>query len=150
MGIPNSFAHVFTDIEKLLAAVDANAAQVPGLAEAKAGLEQSFAVLKDLSVRRDTLNADKQALSQELLVAMKEGRERRSELRSFLKFKLGIRNEKLVEFRVPPQRPGKGKPRKTARAAKDVVPGLAAPAALVPATAGPAASGASDTPAGNG
>jgi len=106
MALPSSFADVYTDVQKLLLAATANAEAIPELATAKAELERLFTELQDLSVRRDNINAEKQALSQRLKTVKLLAREKSSELRSFLRFKLGMRNEKLVEFKVPPRRPG--------------------------------------------
>lgn len=106
MPTPRTFAQVFTDVQKLLAAVDANVDMLPDLANAKAPLEATFTRLKDLSVRRDTLNADKQALSKELAEVQDLARDQTVELRGFVRSKIGMRSEKLVEFKVKPRRKG--------------------------------------------
>lgn len=102
----NSFADVLTDLERLLAAAEANAPLLPGLEVAKAPLERVIADLRSLAVRRDNLNADKQVLTAELAEAFGRGKETGSQFRGFVRSHLGMRNEKLVEFRIPPRRLG--------------------------------------------
>jgi hypothetical protein len=138
MGQRNSFAALFTDAQTLLLAIDANAEQLPGVAQAKVGLEQSLGEVRDISTRRKTLTAEKQALSQQLRDAVGRTQERASELRSLLRFMLGMRNEKLVEFNVPPARLGT---RRTSKGTGETVtPTPAVLAALAPAANPPVAS----------
>jgi hypothetical protein len=102
----NSFADVFADLERLLAAANANAELLPGLDGAKVPLEQVIADLRSLGTRRDTLNADKQVVTADLQLAVQRGREIASEFRGFARAHIGMRSEKLVEFRIPPRRLG--------------------------------------------
>jgi len=69
-----TFADVVTDLERLLAAANANEAMLPGVDTLKAPLEAAIAELRALATRRDTLNADKQVLSADLKSAMQRGR----------------------------------------------------------------------------
>lgn len=103
----NSFADVLTDLERLLASAEANAQLLPGLDLAKVPLLPVIADLRRLLARRDTLNADKQVLSQEIIRILRQIREQSTEIRAVIRAKLGTRSEKLVEFRVAPRRPGK-------------------------------------------
>lgn len=126
----NSFAEVLTDLEKLLAAAEANAPLLPGVDLAKAPLERVIADLRDLAVRRDTLNADKQVLTAELIEAFGRGQDTASQFRGFVRSHLGMRNEKLVEFRIPPRRLGarskrgkRAKPATTTQPTSPLAPG---------------------------
>lgn len=101
-----TFAEILTDLERLLAAADNNAGQLPGLELTRVPLETAIASLRSLSSRRDALNADKQALSAELKGSVQEARDAGSQFRGFVRSHLGMRNEKMVEFRVPPRRLG--------------------------------------------
>ncbi len=94
----NSYADVFADLERLLAAANGNAELLPGLEGAKAPLEQSIATLRSLMARRENLNAEKLALTADLQLEMQRGREVASEFRGFARSHLGMRNEKLAEF----------------------------------------------------
>ncbi len=101
-----SFADVLTDLERLLAASEANSELLPGIETAKVPLEEVLAEMRSFSVQRDTLNADKQVLSAGLQESMQRGRDRASEFRGFVRSHLGMRSEKLVEFRIPVRRLG--------------------------------------------
>jgi len=131
-----NFAEILTDLERLLAAADNNADQLPGLERARVPLETSIASLRSLSSRRDALNADKQALSAALKVAVQESRDAGSQFRGFVVSHLGIRNEKMVEFRVPPRRLG-ARTRKSSLKAPAAQP-APNPASTVPSAATPA------------
>ena len=102
----NSYADVFADLERLLSAANANAELLPGLDGAKVPLEQGIATLRSLIARRDNLNAEKQVVTAQLQSEVQRGREVSSEFRGFARAHLGMRSEKLVEFRIPPQRLG--------------------------------------------
>ena len=100
--MPSSNADVLKDVRELIAAIDVNAAVLPEAVTAKAELEQILTEMEDLSAQRNTLDADKQVLSARLLERRREAKQKSSELRAFLRFKLGQRNKKLTEFQVQP------------------------------------------------
>jgi hypothetical protein len=133
MPLLRNFADILTDLERLLAAADNNAELLPGVELARAPLEAAIASLRSLSQRRDGLNADKQALSAELKSTFQQARDAGSQFRGFVRAHLGMRNEKLVEFRIPPRRLGAFK---RASPAKEPGPGTS------PTPAGPKKGGA--------
>lgn len=137
----NSFAEVFADVEGLLAAVLANADQLPDLDNAKAPLEKTFADMRDMSARRATLNADKQVHTQSLQELVQRARDQSSELRGFVRSKIGMRSEKLVEFRVRPKRLG-------VRKAKGSTPTPATPPPTEPPKTPPPTGAQAPAPAG--
>jgi hypothetical protein len=102
----NTFADVVTDLERLLAAANANTEILPGVEVLKAPIEAAIAEMRSLATRRDTLNADKQVLSADLKVAMQHGRDLGSQFRGFARAHVGMRSEKMVEFRTPVRRLG--------------------------------------------
>lgn len=140
MPAPSSFADVFTDVDKLLGALEANASQFPDLDALRTPLTQALADLRALSIRRDNLNAEKQALSQQLKDALSHVRDLRIELRAALRGKLGTRNEKLVEFKVVPRRKG-------AKKAKGSTPKPTEPPPAPTPANPPASAGAATGPA---
>lgn len=141
----NSYADVLTDLEKLLAAAEANEEMLPGMEAFKASLQQNIAELRTFAVQRDTLNADKQVLSAGLKESLRRGRDLGVQFRGFVRSHVGMRNEKLVEFRIPVRRlgvsrkPGGTEGAQAARAAK-----LLAKKAKDPQPAEPAASPAGE------
>jgi hypothetical protein len=98
------------DAEELLAAVAANIAQLPNLEDHRVPLELVLGRIKGLRVVHKTLIADKQKVTQELKAAYREARDLTIQLRGAIRAKIGVRSEKLVEFKVPPLRP---RPRKS-------------------------------------
>lgn len=60
-----------------------------------------------------TLTADKQRVTQELKAAYQEARDLTIQLRGVVRAKIGVRSEKLVEFKVPPLRKRSRKPKLT-------------------------------------
>jgi hypothetical protein len=137
MPAPSSFADVFTDVDKLLGALEANADPIPDLEAITAPLKQALADLRALAIRRDNLNAEKQALSQQLKDALLRVRDLRIELRAALRGKLGTRNELLVEFKVVPRR--KGVKKAKGSTTPEPTPPPTVTAANPPAADGPAA-----------
>jgi hypothetical protein len=93
------------DAEELLAAVAANVAQLPNLEDHRAPLELVLGRIKGLRVVHKTLIADKQKVTQELKASYREARDLTIQLRGVVRAKIGVRSEKLVEFKVPPLRP---------------------------------------------
>ncbi len=93
------------DAEELLAAIAANASLFPNIGEHLAPLELVLGRIKGLRVVQKTLTADKQRATQELKAAYREARDLTIQLRGAVRAKIGVRSEKLVEFKVPPLRP---------------------------------------------
>jgi len=109
MPIINTQSDTIMDAEELLAAVAANADLLPNLEEHRAPLDLVLGRIKSLRVLQKTLTADKQKATQELKAAYREARDLTIQLRGAVRAKIGVRSEKLVEFKVPPLRP---RPRK--------------------------------------
>lgn len=134
MAQPKTNASVFVSVNELLAAVDVNGATLPEVATAKAELEQMLAEIHDLSVRRNTLDADKKVVSAQILERRRQAVQKASELRDYLRFKLGKRNPKLSEFQVKPLRATLASPNRSRKKAK--APVTPPPVELVPSTPG--------------
>lgn len=95
---------IIVDADGLLAAVEANKEMLPNIDEHKAPVVEGLARIKSLRTLQQTLIADKQKVTQELKVAFRETRDLTIQLRAVIRGKIGVRSEKLVEFKVPPLR----------------------------------------------
>lgn len=112
MPIVRTQAEAIVDAEGLLDAVSANSSLFPDIDIHRDPLVQVMEQIRALRAQQKTLTADKQKVSQDLKVLMREARDLTIQLRSVVRAKIGVRSEKLVEFRVPPlrKRPRKAKP----------------------------------------
>ncbi len=108
----NTQAETIVDAEGLLTAVAVNSALLPNIEEHRAPLEVVLIRIKSLRATQKTLTADKQKVTQDLKESYREARDLTIQLRSVVRAKIGVRSEKLVEFKVPPlrKRPRKAKP----------------------------------------
>ncbi len=100
----DSFGKVVAKGDKLLATVTANAEQLQPAEALRAQLEQALVRFKELGVRRDNLNAEKQVLSQQMIDQAQRINDVVIDLKTMVKAALGTKNEKLVEFSIPPRR----------------------------------------------
>src|SRR5262245_32088551 len=105
MPIINTQSDTIVDAEELLAAVAVNLSQRPDIEEHRAPLELVLGRIKSLRTVQKTLAADRQKVTQELKGAYREARDLTIQLRGAIRAKIGVRSEKLVEFKVPPLRP---------------------------------------------
>jgi hypothetical protein len=104
MPFVNTNPYIIVDAEGLLSAVEANKELLPNIDEHKAPVVEGLTRIKSLRTLQQTLIADKQKVTQELKAAFRETRDMTIQLRAVIRGKVGIRNEKLVEFKVPPLR----------------------------------------------
>ena len=100
----DSFGKVVAKGDKLLATVTANADRLQPAEALRAQLDQALARFKEIGVRRDNLNAEKQVLSQQLIDQANLINDVVIDLKAMVKAALGSKNEKLVEFGLPPRR----------------------------------------------
>lgn len=104
MPNPKSQADIITDIRQLLEATE-RTPEVRALVEAeREALAQSMTLITSLKARQQELTALRQEVTQKLGAALTEGKERAMIFRSVVRGKLGIRNERLVHFKVAPLR----------------------------------------------
>ena len=117
MPNPKSQADIMNDIQGLLEATE-RTPEVRALVEAeREALAQSMTLITSLKARQEELTALRQEVTQKLGAALVEGKERTMIFRSVVRGKLGIRNERLVHFKVAPLRK---RPRKKVAAEKVV------------------------------
>lgn len=122
------YSDFVTEWEKLLATLATNSADVPHLETSRAKLQGFLDEVRSLAMQQDLHAANKQLASQQLRAALASGKKLATFLRTGLKEHYGNRNEKLVEFGVPPFR----------RRKKDATPPPTAPE-VKPPTTGPTA-----------
>jgi hypothetical protein len=110
--MPNAdvFFRVVGDLESLAGAVDENMAILPDVKAERTALSESLTKIKSLKERQVSLTAARQETTQELLKALAEGRQVAERLRDAVKFKIGRRNERLVQFNIAPLRRRPRKP----------------------------------------
>lgn len=122
----NAFADLVRDQERLLSAFADNAALLAPAEPQRAAVETNLKNLRDVKARQDSFAAQRQEATQELEKLMNQAREDARRLRGMVKGLLGTKNERLVQFQVPPLR---SRPRRSATKAKPAPP----PAAAEPA-----------------
>jgi hypothetical protein len=107
-----SRADTVLDADQTLAAVAVNVDLVPSAERFRMPLEEAVKELKDLSIRQQTLIADKQKVTQDLQAAERRVKDLLIHLRAAVRSDIGPRSEKLVELNMAPlrQRSRKAKP----------------------------------------
>lgn len=111
----NAFADLIRDQERLLAAFDDNAVLLAPAEPQRAAVEVNLKNLLEVKARQDSFAARRQETTQELVQLMNQAREDARRLRGMVKGLLGTKNERLVQFQVPPLR---SRPRRSAAKAK--------------------------------
>ena len=100
----SSYSDLIREWEMLLNAVLLNALSLPSAEVFRAALEQTLALVKDAKARQDALQAQRQAVTQELDKLVTQGKETSIRLRGVARADLGPRSEQLVHFGVAPLR----------------------------------------------
>lgn len=108
-----SYADVFRDWEKLIGAVVENAEILPNLEAAQAELKGFLERAKVMKVRQETLEGNRQAMTQQLADIIHGGRDSARKLRDLVRAHLGQRSENLPQFGVAPNRKRTRKPKAT-------------------------------------
>lgn len=127
MATNNSFADVVRDWDNLLAACKDNGEVLQPAEPQRAEMERISNLVRGLKDRQESLTAERQEVTQKLQDAVKDGREAARRLRGAVKANLGTKTERLVQFRVAPNRPrGPRKPK------APVLPPPAEPTASTP------------------
>ncbi len=115
MPNPKSQADIIHHLETLLEAAERNP-EIRAFIEAeRLAVAQSLATIKILKARQEELTALRQEVTQQLGVALTDGKENAMVFRSVVRGKLRPRNERLVHFKVAPLRK---RPRKRQAAEK--------------------------------
>ena len=81
-----------------------SATEAPQIEIQRAALQKMLDQVKELTTQQAMFQAQKQEVSSQLGILMKEGRRLASVLRATVKQHYGIRNEKLIQFGIQPFR----------------------------------------------
>jgi len=104
MSSKNSFADLVRDWEGLLEACTDNAELLAGVEFARRPLVQVVKQVKVLKAMQEMTEDSRRETARHLAEACEAGREAARRLRGFVKFRLGTRSERLVQFGVAPLR----------------------------------------------
>jgi len=108
----SSYSDLIREWEKLLSAVLLNVLRLPSAEVFRVTLADILGRVKDAKSRQDALQAQRQAVTQELEGLVAQGKEASIRLRGVARADLGPRSEELVHFGVAPLR------KRAARSAK--------------------------------
>jgi hypothetical protein len=109
MGSMNAFGEIMADWRRLLAAWQYHAELLSGAAEERDILAQALAEAEALEGDQDRLQAERQAVTQQLNAVLTHGKEIAIRIRSLARSRIGPKSEQLVQFRVAPIRPRKNR-----------------------------------------
>ena len=99
-----TFAEYMTEWDSLLVTVTANTAELGYLEEYRAQLAAAQQGAREASVRQATLKAQVQQATRDLEEFLRQGRDAATRLRNGIRVRYGLKDEKLVEFRMKPRR----------------------------------------------
>jgi hypothetical protein len=100
----NSYADLVRDLESLLRAFEDNYSILAPAEPQRDAVNASLIELQDVKALQDSFAAQRQQATQQLQMAMLRAREEARRLRGMAKGLLGTKNERLVQFRVAPNR----------------------------------------------
>jgi hypothetical protein len=101
----NSHADFVTDLRELVEAADSSPEVKDQVVAERQAVVDALARIDSLKARQIELKALRQEVTQQLQQAVAEGKEAAMLLRATLRPKFGLRNERLVQFKVAPIRP---------------------------------------------
>lgn len=100
MPMNNRRADVFRDWDSVLGAATQNAALLPGVDPYKTELEGFLAQARDLKIQQETMEGQRQGLTQKLNKVIQDGRESARKVKAFAAIHLGSDNMALSQFGV--------------------------------------------------
>ena len=99
----SAYADAFREWEKLIGILDENGALVPGHEAQKAGLAATLEEARQLKIQQESLAGNRLAATDRFLNKVDEGRQKFSQLRSFIVSVLGPRSPQLPLFGIRPK-----------------------------------------------
>jgi hypothetical protein len=102
--MPESYADVILDWEKLLTSVDQHKDLLPNIETYRQAVVEVLTQAKEAKARQDAGAGGRQKATQDLKEIVTRGRDLVARLRGVVKANLGIRNEALVQFGTVPVR----------------------------------------------
>jgi hypothetical protein len=115
-----TYGNTLDGFRRLQVAMQENADRMPEATVERAALDTALVQAQDAKSRQDLHTSEKQRATQDFKEAVARGKDAMRQIQSAAKFKLGPRNEKLVQFQVAPLR--KRGPRKAAGAKQPPAP----------------------------
>lgn len=119
MSQETTYAGMIGEWQKLIATLEANAADLTHAEVPKNDLAAMLARAQGIFLEQAALTATKQEKSKQLKDVMTEGQRLANALRVLVRQRYGIRSEKLVEFNLQPFRGRKRKAKPAEPAATD-------------------------------
>lgn len=110
MASINSHADIVTDLRELAEAADRSPEVKEEVAKERQEVVDALTEIETLKGRQTELTGLKQQTTQQLKNAVIRGKEAAQKLRAIMKAKFGLKNERLVQFKVTPIRPRSRKP----------------------------------------
>jgi len=104
MAKQSSYSGMLGDLSRLVAALTANAAELPHLEGVRARLEKTLAEAQEVAKQQAALAASKQEASKQLRRLIGEGNRVAALMRVGIKEHYGPREEKVAEFGLQPFR----------------------------------------------
>ena len=100
--MPNisAYADAFREWDKLIGALNENGALIPGHEAQKAGLAATLEEAKQLKIQQESFAGNRLAATDRFLNKVDEGRQKFSQLRSFIVSVLGPRSPLLPQFGI--------------------------------------------------
>lgn len=105
MASINSHADIASDMRELVEACDRSPEVKDEVAKERQEVVDTLSEIETLKSRQIELTGLKQQTTQQLKNAVIRGKEAVQKLRAILKAKFGLKNERLVQFKVAPIRP---------------------------------------------
>ena len=105
MSSINSHADIVTDLRELGEAIDRSPEVKEEVVKERQAVGDSLTEIETLKGRQNELTALRQETTQQLKSAVVRGKEAAMQCRATLRAKFGLRNERLVHFKVAPIRP---------------------------------------------
>jgi hypothetical protein len=110
MSRETTYDGMIGDLERLIAALDANSGELPQLEGVRLHLEQILVLTRSTAQEQAALIASKQDASRRLLRLIGDGQREATAVRKMLRAHYGLDAEKLAEFGIQPFR---GRSRRT-------------------------------------
>jgi len=104
MAKQSSYSGMLGDLSRLVAAMTANAAELPHLEGVRARLEKTLAEAQEVAKQQAALAASKQEASKRLKALLMEGNRMATGVSRLITENYGLRAEKLAEFGLQPFR----------------------------------------------
>jgi hypothetical protein len=109
MASINGYGQLMADWRSLLSAWQRYAELMAGATEDQDLLAQALKQAETLKGVQDRLRGERQVVTQQINAIMAQGKEAAVRIRALARSKIGPKSEALVQFRVAPIRPRKGR-----------------------------------------